>query len=262
MARSLAVFRVLARASLLGSLQYRAEFFFDAVRSLFDATWALVPLLVVFGVRKQIAGWNVDEALLVTAWFTLLKALLEGIMTPSLVGTIEQIRRGTFDFVLIKPVDAQLWASIGKIEISSASDLAVSLGIGVFALLRLHHAPTIAQGLAAALVTVAGVAILYALNVLALSVAFFVARIDNLAYLLAAIFDAARWPSGIFRGGMRIFFTFVLPLGLMTTYPPLAILGRLSATAMAIALGVAALALVVSRLVWVRALASYRSGGG
>jgi len=262
MARPFAVFRVLARASVLGSLQYRAEFFFDAVRSLFDAAWMLVPLLVVFGIRKQIAGWDVNEALLVTAWFTLLKALLEGIMTPSLVATVEQIRRGTFDFVLVKPVDAQLWASIGKVETASASDLLVSIGIGVVALARLHHVPTLVQCLAAALVTLAGVAILYSLNVLALCVAFFVARVDNLAYLLAAIFDAARWPAGIFRGGMRIFFTFVLPLGLMTTYPPLAILGRLSPSAMAMAFAVAALALVISRLVWIRALASYRSGGG
>jgi ABC-2 type transport system permease protein len=262
MARSFAVARVLARASVLGSLQYRAEFFFDAVRSVFDAAWTLVPLLVVFGARATIAGWNVNEALLVTAWFTLLKALLEGIMTPSLVSTIEQIRRGTFDFVLVKPVDAQLWASVGKIEISSASDLVVGAAMGTVALVRLHHLPTIAQGCTAALLTLSGIAILYALNVLALSVAFFVARIDNLAYLLAALFDAARWPAGIFSGGMRVFFTFVLPLGLMTTYPPLALLGRLDGRSVFVALGVAALALVVARLVWLRSLAAYRSGGG
>jgi ABC-2 type transport system permease protein len=262
MARSLQIVRVLVRASVLGSLQYRAEFFFDAVRSVFDATWTLVPLLVVFGARSTIAGWNVNEALLVTAWFTLMKALLEGVMTPSLVATIEQIRRGTFDFVLVKPVDAQLWASVGKVEISSISDVVVAFAMGSVSLVRLHHVPTLPQAGTALLLTLSGIAILYALNVLALSVAFFVARIDNLAYLLAALFDAARWPAGIFRGGMRIFFTFVLPLGLMTTYPPLALLGRLSGRAVIVALVIAALALVIARLVWLRSLAAYRSAGG
>jgi ABC-2 type transport system permease protein len=198
----------------------------------------------------------------VTAWFTLMKALLEGMMTPSLVATVEQIRRGTFDFVLVKPVDAQLWASIGKIDVQSIIDVLVAIGIGGVALARLHHVPTFVQAGSALLVTIAGIAVLYALNVLALSTAFFVARIDNLAYLLAAVFDAARWPVSIFRGGTRVFFTFVLPLGLMTTYPPLALLGRLGPMSIAISIWVGALALVVARFVWLRALASYRSGGG
>ena len=254
--------RMLLRASVMTSMQYRADFFFDLVYSAAELAWTLVPMLVVFGARPTIAGWSLDEALLVTAWFTFAKGVLEGIVTPSLVSTIEQIRRGTFDFVLLKPVDAQLYGTLGKLQLPSAVDLVAAVTIALVALHRLHHHPTPTQLATAALLTLCSLCILYALNVLALCVAFFVARIDNLAYLLASVFDAARWPSSVFRGGMRVFLTFVVPLGIMTTYPPLALLGRLSTRAVLLAVGAAIVALVGSRLAWVRSIAAYRSGGG
>ncbi|MEO6952871.1 MAG: ABC-2 family transporter protein [Polyangia bacterium] len=254
--------RMLLRASVMTSMQYRADFFFDLFYAFAELAWTIVPMLVVFGARPSISGWSLDEALLVTAWFTFLKGVLEGLVTPSLVSTIEQLRRGTFDFVLLKPVDAQLYGTIGKLQLPSVTDLVAAVMIAVIALHRLHHHPTASQLVVAALLTLCSLCILYALNVLALCVAFFVARIDNLAYLLAAVFDAARWPASVFRGGMRVFLTFVVPLGVMTTYPPLALLGRLSAKSVGVAVGVAMAALLISRLAWLRSIAAYRSAGG
>ena len=84
-------------------------------------------------------------------------------------------------------------------------------------------------------------------------------RLDNLIYLFNSIFDAARWPSSVFRGFWRILFTFVVPLALMTTYPALALLGRLDgATAFRAAAG-ALLFVFAARLVWRRAIGHYRS---
>jgi ABC-2 type transport system permease protein len=108
----------------------------------------------------------------------------------------------------------------------------------------------------------AGVAILYALFVLVLSMAFLFVKIDNLSYLMASIFDAARWPSSIFRGALALIFTFVIPLAVMTTYPSLALLGRVGAGRVAIATVVAAFFVALSRLAWVRAIRRYTSAGG
>jgi ABC-2 type transport system permease protein len=260
--RSLRAARVLLRASALSTLQYRAEVLFGVIRALFEVAWAVVPLVVVFGQRPTIGGWRLDEALLVTAWFTAEKALLEGVITPSVVTTIEQIRRGTFDFHLLKPVDSQLLVSLGRVEIFSLAHLLSAAALGGIAAHRLHLTVGPGQIAAALLVTGAGCAILYALNMMVVSIAFHVGRIDNLAYLLDALFDAARWPSSVFRGAIRFVFTFVLPLGLMTTYPPLALLGRLSPMSIGVALAIAVAALVLSRLVWLRAVRAYRSAGG
>ena len=89
--------------------------------------------------------------------------------------------------------------------------------------------------------------------------AFYVVRLDNLGYLFMSIFDFARWPLQVFRGAWRLFFTFVIPLGVMTTYPAMALLGRLEGRTAAFAVGVALAFLVLSRLTWLRSIRAYTS---
>jgi ABC-2 type transport system permease protein len=105
-------------------------------------------------------------------------------------------------------------------------------------------------------------AILYAIWILVVSLAFVFVKVDNLSYLFLSIYDAARWPASVFRGGFALLFTFVLPLALMTTYPALAVLGRIEAVQVVTPIGVAAAFLVAARLVWLRAIRRYTSAGG
>ena len=53
---------------------------------------------------------------MVVGWFTLLHAVLEGAVSPSLTAVVEHVRRGTLDFVLLKPADAQFLVSTAKLE--------------------------------------------------------------------------------------------------------------------------------------------------
>jgi ABC-2 type transport system permease protein len=94
---------------------------------------------------------------------------------------------------------------------------------------------------------------------LVISAAFWVVRLDNLIYLFNSIFDAGRWPVSIFRGAWRVIFTFVVPLALMTTYPALAILGRLDAKTALYALGGAVVFAGLSRFLWTQAIGRYTS---
>jgi ABC-2 type transport system permease protein len=254
--------RSLVRASLLMALRYRGNFFFQLLNVIVVLSWTLVPLIVVFGGRKTIAGFSFDQALLVTAWFTFEKGILDGFIMPSLTRAIEYIRSGKFDFVLLKPIDPQLIASIGNVNFFAMFNIPAAAALLGIALHRLHHVPSLREGVVALVLTLAATAILYSINMLVLSTAFFVARIDNLVYMVSSLFDAGRWPSTVFHGGARILFTFVLPLGLMTTFPALAVVGQLSSEGVWIDLGVAVFALAFSRALFLRAIRSYTSAGG
>jgi ABC-2 type transport system permease protein len=100
---------------------------------------------------------------------------------------------------------------------------------------------------------------MYSLWILVVSLAFFVVKVDNLSYLFSSIFDAARWPASVFKGGWSLLFTFVIPLALMTTYPALALLGKLAPAVAAEALFGALLFAALARLVWTRSIARYTS---
>ena len=101
--------------------------------------------------------------------------------------------------------------------------------------------------------------LLYSLWILTVSAAFYVVKVDNLTYLFSSIFDAARWPSSVFRGVLRFVFTFVIPLALMTTYPAQAMLGKLTAQTLLFAVVGSVLFALLARLIWLRSIGKYTS---
>lgn len=159
----------------------------------------------------------------------------------------------------MKPADAQFLVSTARFQPSRAINAVTASLLFAYGFHLLGRTPSALDVATAVLLFVLATTTLYALWVLSVSAAFYVVRIDNLTFLFSAVFDAARWPSTVFRGALKFFFTFVIPLALMTTYPAEALLGRLDARSLLEGVGCAAVFLVVSRLVWVRAIGHYTS---
>jgi ABC-2 type transport system permease protein len=247
------------RTSLLGLAQYRFDFFVEGALEVFWAITALIPLVVVFERREAVAGWTFGEALLVTGWFLLLQAILEGAINPSLTSVVDHIRKGTLDFVLLKPADAQFLVSTAQFRPWRATNLLTAAAVFAYAFSLLGRTPSVSGIGAALLLLLASTLILYSMWILTVSAAFYVVRVDNLTHLFSSIFDAARWPASVFRGAFAFVFTFVVPIALMTTYPALALLGRLEPRTLVFALGGALAFAALSRLVWLRSIARYTS---
>jgi len=251
--------RVQLGMSALTAMQYRADF---VVRGLMAVLWmavTLIPLLVVFGVRDRVAGWTFPESLVVVGWFTLLRAVLEGAVSPSLTAVVEHVRKGTLDFVLLKPADAQFLVSTAKFEPWRVVDVAGALAVFGYAFVHLGRWPSPIHVLTSLAFLGLAVLVLYSIWIMVVSAAFWVVKVDNLSYLFGSLFDLGRWPISVFKGGLRFVFTFVFPIALMTTTPALALLGRLDARSAVAALvggiGFAA----VARWIWGRALRLYTS---
>jgi ABC-2 type transport system permease protein len=258
-ARYARLFGVQVRASAVTSMQYRVDFLVEGAMSFYWLGWNLVPLLVLYSQRDAVAGWDFPSALVVIAWFTVLRGMLEGAINPSLIGVVEKIRSGEFDYLLLKPADAQFLVSTAKFEPWKVIDVMGGFGLAVAAFVMLDRTPAPGDVALCAVLLLAAALVLYSLWILIISASFWVIRLDNLVYLFMAVFDAARWPIVVFRGFWRILFTFVIPLALMTTYPAMAILGTLDRRTALFALGGALLFAAVSRTLWRAAIRSYTS---
>jgi ABC-2 type transport system permease protein len=247
------------RISAAQAIAYRGDFLLEGAMAVAWMAIALLPLIVLFSDRTSVAGWDAPSALVVIAYFMGVRAVLEGVVSPSIVDLVERIRSGAFDYVLLKPVDAQAMISVSHYEPWKVFDLIGAIALAVYAFWRRGAGPSpgdLALGLA---LFVAGVLAMYALWIVCAAASFWVVRLDNLQYLLGAIFDTARWPVQVFRGAWRFVFTFVIPVAVMTTYPAMALLGRIDARTAALTIGGAALMLTLSRMVWRAAIRNYTS---
>lgn len=257
--RYLQLLAIQIRVSIASALAYRANFLIQGAMS---AAWlglTLFPLIVVYDERAGINGWDFPSALIVMAYFTALRSLLEGVISPSLVDLVEKIRTGSFDYVLLKPVDAQLAISSSRYEPWKILDGLGAVVIAVYAFSKRGYPPSATDLAFGISLFVAGAAAMYSLWIVCAAASFWVGRLDNLLYLLGAVFDTARWPIHVFPGVWRFVFTFVIPVAVMTTFPAMALLGTLDAQTMAATVAGAVVMLALSRLVWRTAIRNYTS---
>lgn len=249
----------LVRTSIQTQAQYRFDFLLQLLMTAFWVAWNVAPFLLIFGIRPTIAGWTREQAMLVMSFFLILRALIEGVVSPNLNNLVSQIRTGTFDFVLLKPVDAQLLASLSRVVPYRLVDLTAGIAIASWAISRLDPAPPASAIGCGLLMLLAGAATIYAVWLLISCTAFWFVKVDNLAFLFGSIFDAARWPITLFRGVLRTILTSVVPIAIMTSYPALAVLGQLSPLRALIAWATALGLMALARVVWQWAIRHYSS---
>ncbi|MFZ5478632.1 MAG: ABC transporter permease [Myxococcota bacterium] len=250
--------RALLRVALMTAMQYRESFVVEVLVGMGTAASVVIPLVFVYEHAATVSGWTFHEALLVTAFFLVLEGLVGMLVEPNLGAIVEGIRSGQLDYLLLKPPDAQLVASLQRVSPARGWDVLAGVGVAGYALSH-TGAPSAAEGLAAVALLGAGLAAIYGLWVLVVCTSFWFVRVDNLRYLLGAVLDAGRWPVTVYRGWVRRVLTIVIPVAVVTSYPALALLGRLDHALAWQAVAVAAGMLAISRFAWVQALRRYTS---
>lgn len=257
-ARQLRVVGALLRASLTTAMQYRSDFLTDGITGLLRAISVIAPLWLVFGHREAVMGWSAEQATLVVGLFFLMQALLAGLVEPNLGEIVEAIRSGALDFVLLKPADAQLLVSFRRVAPARLWDAIAAVALIGWSLSGMPP-PSWADLAAAALLLGCGLGAMYGIWLLAICTSFWFVRVDNLRFLLWAVTDAGRWPLDVFARWIRVLLIAVVPVGLTTTFPALALRGAWSPGLLAAGVAVAAAFLLGSRWAWNRSLASYTS---
>jgi len=250
-----------ARASAQDELAYRANFWISLLHSVLNLGTGVLGLLVLFGQVETIRGWDLPSTLALLGVFLTLSALRGLFLGPSLealAGMDGEIWTGTFDFTLLRPVNAQFLASVRHWRPFGLIDLALGLGVLAVAVVQLG-ASLAPLRLATFLLTLAaGISILYAILL-----AFSALTLWNPGFLFTWLFDGlfqmARYPVGLYPGWLRLVLTWVVPVGVMTTVPAQALAGGLSTAMLAGSLLLALMLLAGASLLFRLGLRRYAS---
>ena len=248
---------VFLRLAALNDLQYRANFLVQLVHSLLGLGFALGGLGVVFAHTETLGGWRQAELLVVVGVFFLVGGLINMLIQPSMQRLMEDVREGTLDFALTKPEDSQLLISIRQFQIWKLIDIVLGIGILVVALWRLGAILGAGHALAFATALLAGSAIVYSFWLILATLSFWFVRVDNILVIFQSMYEAGRWPVGIYPAWLRWSLTFLVPVAFAVTVPAEALAGRLTPRTLlgAVALGLALL--VISRWFWKTGIRHY-----
>ena len=226
--RPLRLFGLFLRIGALNELQYRANFWLQLLQSGIAVGTGLAVLGLVFSQTPALNGWSQPELLAVMGVHILMGGIIGALIQPSMERLRQDIREGTFDYVLTKPEDVQVLSSVREIRIWQAVDVIVGLVVLGVAVAQLQVGLGLADALTFALAIVFGGLMIYSFWLVITTVAFWIVRIDEIAELFQGVYQTGRWPVTLYPGWLRISLTFLVPIAFAVTVPAQALTGRLT----------------------------------
>ncbi len=248
--RAFRLFWVFFRVGALNEVQYRANFALQILQSAIALGTGLAVLALVFNQTPSLNGWTPIELLAVMGVHTLMGGVIGTSIQPNMEKLREDIRLGTFDFVLTKPEDAQVLASVREVRIWRAVDVVVGFVVLGIAVSQLSAGIGPAQALAFAIALLLGASMIYCFWLILTTAAFWIVRIDEIHELFEGVYQSGRWPVTIYPGWLRISLTFLVPIAFAVTVPAQALTSRLTLDTLALAAAFALGLLAFTRWFW------------
>lgn len=245
------------RVGALNELQYRVNFFVQLVQSAVALGVGLAGLGLVFSHTAELGGWTPPELLAVMGVYTLTLGLIKALIEPNMARLMEDVQRGTLDYALTKPADAQVLVSVREVRVWNLLDVLVGGGVLAVALGQLGERVGLAQGLIFAATLLLGGLMVYSFWLILTTLSFRVVQVEPILNLFDGFYAAGRWPVGIYPGWLRGVLTFLVPVAFAVTVPAEALTGRLSLSTLALAVALAAALLIAARLAWRVGLRAY-----
>jgi ABC-2 type transport system permease protein len=267
MIEHLRLFWLFAKTSVQNDTEYRADFFAQILVTLLGIGTQLAAVWVIFRQTPNLAGWSLDQVLTLLGVYNFMYGVIGATIAPNMRQVLEDVRQGTLDFALLKPIDSQFLVSVRQFVVWRLADIVLGLGLAAYASLQFAatHATTgtAASPLRGALIfpltLLCGGVIVYSFWLILATTSFWFTRIENVEMIFWNLFEAGRYPIDVYPAPIRSFLTFGVPIAFVTTIPARALGRGLETSTLVLAMLLAASMALVSAWFWRAGLRRYGS---
>jgi ABC-2 type transport system permease protein len=258
MLKAVRLFGAIFAVSLQRELAFRANLLFQLLMAAIGIVSSLIALGIVYTQTTTLGGWSLAEAIVLLGTYQIVSGLYTTFVEPNLAWFGGQVRNGTLDNVLLKPVSSIFLASLGScapLGLGQALMGIVVLGAGLGELGTIIT-PWHAAGWL--LLLGVGLIVTWASRVLLASLVFWSPGLE-LDVVYGALWQFGRYPVSIYRQPVRFVLTYILPVAFISTLPARALTRGASLPLLLAGAIVAFFAVIVVRFVWHAGLRRYTS---
>jgi ABC-2 type transport system permease protein len=254
------IYGLFLKNSLMAQMEYRFNFIGNLTMEVGYLLVKLSYVVVIYRSGAKINGLSPDEILLFIGTFITLTAVYAGLFMINMYGLRGKIRDGDLDLLLTKPVSLQFMATLRTADLAIFSVDTLAGGVVVaIAWGRL--------GIPLTLVTVGGylgfmlisVLVSYSLFLLPNLLSFWFTNTSSIAEITDSFWDFNNMPMEIYPRWVAYLGVFVLPIFVITNFPPMFLLHKLPPFYLAWSVTVPVILLLLVRLLWAKGLKNYSS---
>jgi ABC-2 type transport system permease protein len=188
----------------------------------------MFPLVTVliYNTGAGFPGWSFYEVLLIQSIFTISNGLASVMLGGVLWTTMQHIREGSFEIVLLRPLNPLFFLIASNFEPES---LGLLLGGGVLFGIAVSHtgAASAAAVLQCAVLFLAGFAVVTGIVLIMAAASFKWVGNSRLPEIFDSVKTFGKYPVTIFPKIVTTIVTFIIPVGMIGFFPARALLGRL-----------------------------------
>lgn len=258
MARHWRIYRAFLASALRRELEFKANFFAKIFQNLSWMFFFILTVVVIYSHTDLVAGWNQGEALVLTGTLMLMTSVAYALF-PSLMEIPEQVRRGSLDFVLTKPIDSQFWVSLRRFNFDQIGGLIGATIIVCVSVGMSGKVPVLADVFGFIVLTGVAVGLVYSMNLMLMTLGIWFVRVDNLWVLGETVTWVARYPLDVYGPSLRRLFTYAAPFGFLSYFPAAQLVKGFDLSMVLLGLTWLVVGLVLSRMMWRFAQKSYSS---
>lgn len=260
--RYLRLYFYFSRFSLENVLIYRVNSLLLGLAPIIWMLTTIVFLTVIFRGTKEIAGWNfwelifltgVQEIIYLASWITFL---------GNLINFTYSINKGTFDIILLRPVNHRFLISFGALDITSILSIVNSIALLSIALINLKLSFSAWRILLFLLGLITAYLVIYLLCFILASLSLFWIKGETLIRWLLETLDFDRYPAEIYSDWFKVFLLTFLPILFLGYVPTAVFLGKLPAYFLIFGIFVVCLLYFLSTIIWEKGLRHYQSASG
>jgi ABC-2 type transport system permease protein len=227
------IYKTCVTTAMARALSYRLNFILSMLITLgFNILFPLVTILI-YRAGASFPGWNFYEVLLIQSVYTLSLGLASIMFSGVLWTTMQHIREGSFEVVLLKPLDPLFFLIASNFDPGSAW---LIIGGGVMFGFSLAHSGPVTNAAIVIpiflLLFAAGFAVMAGMQMIMAATSFKWVGNSRIPEIFDSIMTFGKYPVTIFPQVVKGIATFVIPVGMIGFFPASALLGRLDPAAL------------------------------
>lgn len=255
----LKIFFILSKTSVRSMLSHRFSIITLLVGKLLRFFFYFIFLYFLLKKTNFLAGYNFNQASLFFLVFNFID-IISQMIYREVYRFRDQIVSGSLDYYLIKPYPIFLKILFGGFDILDLITLIPVLGLTIFFILQIPKL-TLINLLLFIILFFNGLIISTAFHIYVLSLAILTTEIDHSIMIFRDLSRMGSISIDIYKEPMKTLLTFVLPIGIMITFPAKALLNLLETKLIIISFLISFLFLFFSLKLWSYTLKKYQSVG-
>ncbi len=226
MYRYLRLTYLFTKKAVKGMLTYRWSFLINCIAQALDYSVTFLLMWIMISAFENMNGWNAYEVMLLYA-FSLFAYGIAGTFFFNIMNLLpEQILKGTFDDVLVKPVKVLPYLMSSSFICNYIAHMTLSVIVMVVCFNALEIQVTGRLLWSVAGILLSGSLIYGGLFLIVSASAFLAAKIDALFQIMYFFREVSYYPISIFPRMIQVIVTTIVPYGFVNYYPLRELLGK------------------------------------